>query len=121
VRASLALYLAALLTLCPLLCGAAEFGQGAHRHGVSGGCSNDSSSPDRCPEEGDNCICQGAVPADNVRHTGSDAVGLAQLVDAILHAPLRPIAHLTCEGIPTGLAGWGDALAVRAFLQNFRC
>ena len=52
-----------LLTLCPILCGAKEFGHGAHSHGTADGASP-GSAPDQCPEDGDNCICQGAVQVD---------------------------------------------------------
>ncbi len=38
-----------------------------------------------------------------------------------LSTPLTSLSqHLTAEGTPTGLAALGDALSVRAFLQNFR-
>jgi hypothetical protein len=40
---------------------------------------------------------------------------------ASLPTPLISLSqHLTAEGAPTGLAALGDALSVRAFLQNFR-
>ena len=116
-------FLAGLLMLCPILCGAKEFGHGAHRHGASDGATNDPSAPDHCPEDGDNCICQGAVQLDEVRTPDQnfDALGVPTLLDLSFPTPQHPIAHLTWGGSPTGLAGWGDATAVRSFLQNFRC
>jgi hypothetical protein len=121
VRAIAALLLTGLLVLCPILCGAEEFGHGAHRHGSSESASHDPSAPGQCPEEGDNCICQGAVVSVDVRVPDADALGLPLLLGMLVHTPHHPLAHLTWDGSPTGLAGWGDSHAVRAFLQNFRC
>src|SRR4051812_13243725 len=117
VRSTVALTLAILITLCPFLCGAAEFGQGTHRHDVTEGTSHDSSAPDQCPEEGDNCICQGAVQADCVRFVG-DAAGFCLVIDLLLPSASQSLAHMTREGSTTGLASWGNAHAVRSFLQN---
>ncbi|AGA26429.1 hypothetical protein [Singulisphaera acidiphila] len=120
-RSILATFLAILITLCPLLCGAAEFGQGAHRHDVSGSPSHDSSAPDQCPEEGDNCICQGAVQADHIRFLGAHATGHSIIVGLLLPTPLHLLFSLSQKGASTGLGRWGNALAVRSFLQNYRC
>jgi hypothetical protein len=120
VRAFFSLLLIALLALCPILCGAREFGHGAHRHGSSSGTSPDP-APGQCPEDGDNCICQGAVQVDHVRIDGSDFLTSPLLLASFAHTPLHPVAHLTWDGSPTGLASWGDAGTVRSLLQNFRC
>jgi hypothetical protein len=118
VRTFVALFLIGLLSFCPVLCGAAETDHGAHGHGASDG----PSAPSHCPEDSDNCICQGAVIQSGDHHvSGHDAFGLPLHFIAIGHTPSHPIAHLTWDGFPTGLAGWGDALTVRALLQNFRC
>ena len=117
-------FLSALLTVliltCPLLCGAAEAGHVTHReHPVS------SPAPGHCPEDADNCICQGAVQSADVRVPGVDAISSPLpphgLVGVLDHAPAHSLAHLTSDGTPTGLAGWGDAVTVRAYLQNFGC
>jgi hypothetical protein len=120
VRVILSGVLAGLLILCPILCGAKEFGHGARPHATADGASPDS-APDPCPEDGDNCICQGAVQVDSLRGHDSDIFDLPLLFLAIVHTPLHPASHLTSQGSPTGLAGWGDANTVRSFLQNFRC
>jgi hypothetical protein len=121
VRTLAAFSLIGLLTLCPLICGAEEIAGGAHRHRPAGGPAGN--APSHCPEEGDNCICQGAIPLDEVRTPAQDsgAIGLRPLLGPCAQIPRHPIAHLTWSGSPTGLAGWGDAVAVRSFLQNFRC
>lgn len=114
-----------LLLACPFLCGADEIGHRArHEHASSGsqGDAGDANVPDSCPGSSDNCVCRGAVPATDLR---------ADLADFDASAPLflaQPLLfasflhhHLSWKGSPTGLAGWGDALTVRAFLQNYRC
>ena len=121
VRTLATLSLIGLLMLCPLICGAEEIAHGARLHGATNGPSGD--SPSHCPEEGDNCICQGAVQLDDIRSSDQDsgAVSLPPLFHISFLTPLHPIAHLTWNGSPTGLAGWGGSLAVQAFLQIFRC
>jgi hypothetical protein len=118
VRSFSILALIGFLALCPLICGAGEIGHPSHQLG-----SSDSPSPSHCPEEGDNCICQGAVQGDHFRvpDLGSEAIGPFLFLDRSNDLLLHPLAHLTSDGSPTGLAGWGDAHAVRAFLQNYRC
>jgi len=118
VRSLSALALIGLLALCPLICGAGEMAHPGHGHGPPA-----SSVPSHCPEEGDNCICQGAVRPGHVRtpDPGSEAAGLPLVPDLSVHTPLEAFAHLTCDGSPAGLAGRGGAQAVRAFLQNYRC
>jgi hypothetical protein len=109
----------ALLTFCPILCGAEELGHGAHQEGRAETPSHH--GPGECPEEVDNCICQGAVQAGDVRMPDAGIARLGLTLVLIVHTPLHPAAHLTCDGSPTGLAGWGNAQAVRSVLQNFRC
>lgn len=120
---TLAVYsLVVLVMLCPVLCGAAEVAYGLHQHGAADVSPDHATPPTHCPEEGDNCICQGAIQSSDVRVPGSfDAFGLLVPSLPLDRTPLHPIAHLTREGLPTGLAGWGSSLTVRAFLQNFRC
>lgn len=112
------------ILICPFLCGAAEAGHTAH-HLSGASVPRDHSAPDDCPEEGDNCICQGAIQSAEIRLPDLDVTssplplhGLAGLLD---HALSHSLAHLTCEGTPTGLAGWGNTITVRALLQDFRC
>jgi hypothetical protein len=119
VRTLVVLSLVGLLALCPVICDAGEVGGGAHRHGGAG------DSRSHCSAEGDNCICQGAVRLDEAPtlDQNPDAVGLPPLLGPALHAPSHPVALLTRGGggTPTGLARWGGPLAIRAFLQHFRC
>lgn len=115
--------LIALFALCPVLCGAEEGGCGQHHAGTADAQPEAPSAPAHCPEDGDNCICGGAVvqPADSLVHQADDFALPAFLSARDLgHTPAHPIAHLTWDGSSTGLAGWGDSLDVRAFLQNFR-
>lgn len=116
--------LTGLILACPFLCGTAEAGHVTHReHSASG--PADAPAPGHCPEESDDCICRGAVQSADVRVPGGDPIGfllpLHGLVGILDHAPAHSLAHLTSGGTPTGLAGWGDAVTVRALLQNFRC
>lgn len=119
-----ALLLTGLLLACPLLCGAAEASHVTHQeHPAS--VPADSPAPGHCPEDTDNCICRGAVPSADVRTPGIDAISsplpLHGLAGILSHAPAHWLAHMTSDGTPAGLAGWGDAIRVRAFLQVFRC
>ncbi len=111
------IFLIGLITLCPFVCGAEVVDSGAHRHAATG----HDSVPAHCPDDSDNCICQGAVQADPIRLANPDLfVQPILIADAIATtAPL--LAHLTCDGSPAGLASLGDERTVRAFLQNFRC
>lgn len=123
VRLIAALVLTGLIAACPVLCGADEVGHGMHAHDNGEATPSPHPSGGHCPDDGgDNCICQGAVQSADVRLPGSfDLIGLPLLSAALLHTPPHPLNHLTRAGTPTGLAGLGDSLAVRAFLQNFRC
>ena len=119
VRTFTAFFLIGLIAACPLLCGAVEIGHGTHGLETSSGVPGEPSAPGHCPQDGDDCICQGAVQADDARLPGAaDDFGLLL---PFAHTPPHPIAHLTRDGSPTGLAALGDSSTVRAFLQNFRC
>ena len=124
VRSFASMLLIGSILACPFLCGAAEAGHAAHHLAAAAG-PRDHSAPDDCPQEGDNCICRGAVQSADVRLSGLDVTscplptrGLTGILD---HTPSHSLAHLTCGGTPTGLAGWGDTITVRALLQDFRC
>lgn len=112
--------LAGLLLACPFLCGADEIGHGA-QHDASSGDSGKGHAPDQCPEGSDNCVCRGAVQANDVRAVSHDTITVGLIYVCVPQPCLHPTAHhLTSDGSPSGLAGWGDALTVRAYLQNFR-
>lgn len=109
-----------LVLACPLLCGpcgAADIGHGSttsdgsgHEHGGNG-----------CPEDSDNCVCRGAIQSLETRSV-SPSTDLPSLVCLLapIDPPLPPDHHLTGTGGPTGLAGWGSSLTIRALLQNFQ-
>jgi len=67
--------------LCPLICGAEEIAHGARLHGATDGPSGD--SPSHCPEEGDNCICQGAVQLDDARTIATSFPGFVPLMNRL--------------------------------------
>lgn len=121
VRTVAALLLIGLVMFCPVLCGAVEVAHGPHRH--ADGAPGDSRAPEPCPEQGDNCICQGAVPSVDARLPGLlDVLGSPHF---LLGGPTTLPQHLACpvdtSGALHGLASWGDSVTVRAYLQNFRC
>jgi len=111
--------LATLIFACPFLCGADKLG-----HGVQCGCAagdEGRDGPDQCPEGGDSCVCQGAVQSADVRAVTPSCDAALPLYVFVPQPPLiHSPHHLTRDGAPTGLAGWGDSLNVRAYLQNFR-
>lgn len=118
-RGLLTALLAGLIFACPLLCGADEIGHGAqygHAAGDEGGDSHN-----QCPEGSDGCVCKGAVlSADMKAATTSQRVSPPLFILAPKLTVLPPPHHFTWNGAPTGLAGWGGSLTVRAYLQNFR-
>jgi hypothetical protein len=64
------------------------------------------------------------VRSADVRIPDSDSISF-QLprdgqVGILEHAPSHALARLTSDGTPTGLAGWGTAIRIRALLQDFR-
>lgn len=120
-RSLISTLLTGLLLACPFLCGADEIGHSA-QHETSSNDAGKDHAPDQCPEGSDNCVCRGAVQASDVRASTPDVEASAPLF--LWVPPLllgHPPYHLTCDGSPTGLASWGDALTIRALLQNFRC
>ena len=123
-RSCIALLLMGLIFACPFVCGLAEDACATNTHHVGGEQSGKPGSS-HCPEDGDDCICSGAVQSSDVRLPELDAVSQPflrlHLIGCLPHSPSHPLIHLTIDGTPTGLARWGDSLAVRAFLQNFRC
>jgi hypothetical protein len=141
VRTILVLSLSCTLTLCPFLCMAAEAGHGGRRHQAADGSiagilapvqgpeDGDDCCPEgddqSCPDEGDNCVCKGAVQSAGARVPGpNDSTFALPCGWFFLPADTPPhhlLSHLTLDGLPTGLAGWGDSRSVRALLQNFRC
>jgi hypothetical protein len=116
VRTVLAQLLAGLLTICPILCGAEEFGRGAHLHNRT----DPSSAPGHCAAEGDNCICQGAVASDAVREPVSEAF-MPSLLAALSYTLPHSSGTLALNGSATSPARWGGVRAVCSLLQNFRC
>lgn len=123
-RTFVTLLLTGLILACPFLCGAAEAGHATHGEHAAAGPVH-SPAPAHCPEGSDDCICRGAVQSADVRVPALDAVSvplpLHGMFGILDHAPSHSLAHLTSDGTPTGLGGWGDAATVRAVLQNFRC
>ena len=119
-RSLVSLVLIGLIIACPVLCGASEAYQYAHRHDSAQECPNESSPPVHCPQDGDDCICNGAVRAGDVKPTDLNFVGALLFIPVLSPTPPHPLPHLTQDGAPTGLAAWGDSLTVRALLQNFR-
>ena len=119
-RRLVSVLLTGLLLACPFLCGADEIGHST-RHEAASDAAGKDHAPDQCPEGGDNCVCRGAVQASDVRPDAPDSVAIGPLYVPLPQPRLAlPAHHLTQDGSPTGLAGWGDALTVRAYLQNFR-
>jgi hypothetical protein len=123
VRTCLSTFLAILIFACPLLCGAVEAGHGAPRENEAG-VPEDRHHSDDCPEDADNCVCQGALQSSDVRVPHSETTAAPFLPFGLFgglaaHPPHAP-AHLTPNGTPTGLSSWGDSTTIRALLQNFR-
>lgn len=112
-----------LVLTCPILCGPggpSEIGHGSECGGASGDpCRNDGGGG--CPEDRDNCVCRGAIQSVETRLDTTFTLATSSVfLIAAVDPPIPPRHHLTWAGEPTGLAGWGDALTVRAYLQNFR-
>lgn len=141
--------LVGILTICPVLCRTVEVAHASLR-GHATEVPTDAARPpcdlaqkgddccpadaddrvppggdDCCPEGGDNCICGGAVEAHGSQDLGPGTWGDSPCFDALpgvgSTAHTHAFVHLTSDGQPAGLASWGDALSVRARLQNFRC
>jgi hypothetical protein len=124
VRTLLTSFLIGMLLACPAMCRIVEV---AHQPGC--GEAQDEGSPawpapDPCRDECVSCICDGAVQADDARVP--DLASVSSPWDSISGPIACPLAvppghHLSHDGRSAGLAGWRDAVAVRALLQNFRC
>ncbi len=118
-RVVFATLLASLVFACPLICGGDEIGHGAQHDAASGG--GEEHAPDQCPDGADNCVCRGAVQANDARPNVQPDIMVGLLVDLTHRLVLAsPTRHLTPDGSPTGLASWGGSLTIRAYLQNFR-
>jgi hypothetical protein len=124
-RTLVSLFLAGLLLACPLLCRAAESGCCHESLGAAGESQEDSHAPPSCPDDAVSCICAGATQADDCRAAALAPPHSLPFLDGLffdLH-PAFPVSD-TRNPIPleppARLAAFGDALAVRAFLQNFR-
>jgi hypothetical protein len=117
--------LVCLLLACPFLCRAAETGCSHELSGASSGPQDDSRIPPSCPDDGVCCICAGATQTGEFRAADQTSPDLLPSLDGWF-LPLLPSPHifvtqyLALEEPPAGLAAFGDALAVRAFLQDFR-
>jgi len=117
--------LVCLLLACPFLCRAAEAGC---RHELSGESSqpqDDSHIPRSCPDDGVCCICAGAIQSGEYRAADLASPDLLPSFDGWF-VPLLPSPHIlvtkyrALEEPLVGLALFDNALAVRAFLQDFR-
>ena len=120
------LVLIGLLLLCPVICGAAEIGHGPGGHGTSADSREHAGEPESCPEDGDNCICQGAVRSVEVRvadHSAdaSDLPFLPHHFVIDLAIPRLTVASLAEERGVAASTGWHDARVLRAWLQCFLC
>lgn len=117
-RKLLVITLIGLLSFCPVLCGAAEVGHDAHGHGAS----QEPALPTHCPDEGDNCICQGALISSSDGYASSfDTIGVPLDLAELGQTLSRPFSDIIKGGPPAGPASWGDGLKVCALLQIFRC
>jgi hypothetical protein len=87
------------------------------------GSKDECPTPNPCSDGGTNCLCDGAVEGSYVRALAFDALALAEpfasLPPAVCELPSL-LDHLTEDSHPCGLIALGDALTVRALLQNFR-
>ena len=125
VRTTVTMLLICLLLACPFLCRAAETGCSHELSGASSGPQDDSHIPPSCPDDGVCCICAGATQTGEFRAADLASPDLLPCLDGWF-LPLLPSPHifvmryLALEESPVGLAVFGDALAVRAFLQDFR-
>src|SRR4051812_46494562 len=106
VRSFVALVLMGMILACPFLCGVGEDPCAAIPHHAGG--ATDGPSPGHCPEDGDDCICRGAVQPSEVRVPRLEGIGLRLdvlgLAAAPAHSPAHSLARLTPDGHPTGLA-----------------
>lgn len=117
------LLVGAILT-CPFICGAGEVDHGERGHDPVAGTRSDPGFPVHCPDEGGNCLCEGAVKPVEIKAD-------KQLLDfkspgfpCLADFAVRPTAGWA-DGLarlsPLAKLRRGDATSVRALLQNFRC
>ncbi len=118
-RTVLVLCLIHALSFCPAFCGTDEADHVTHPHQQQSGDSP--ATPVHCPEDGDGCICNGAIQTADVRLPDMDSIGLFLPVNLSDVSASHPPLSLTWNRATVGLTGWGDSNSVRSFLQNFRC
>lgn len=118
------LLLIGLIAACPIFCEAAESAQGLHQCQTDTTCGDHGvPSPLPCSDDGESCICSGAIQAADVRppEPGSPLSSLPIFALPALALPHPLFLHLTRDGAPTGLITFGDAGTVCALLQVYRC
>jgi hypothetical protein len=125
VRAIVSTLLVCLLLACPFLCRAAEAGCSHELSGATGEPRDDPHIPPSCPDDGVCCICAGATQTGEFRASDLTSPGFLACFDGwFLPLAVVPLSsgmrYPVLEKPPAGLALFGDGLAVRAFLQNFR-
>ncbi len=125
VRAIVTSLLVCLLLGCPFLCRAAEAGCSHELSGATGEPHDGSHIPPSCPDDGVCCICAGATQTGELRVGDLASPGFHACFDGwFLPLAVVPLSSGTrypaFDKPPAGLAIFGNALAVRAFLQNFR-
>jgi hypothetical protein len=125
VRAIVSKLLVCLLLACPYLCRAVEGGCSHELTTAADDPDDDSHIPPSCPNDGVCCICAGATQTGEFRAGDLASPGFLACVDGwsfpLAVVPLSSATRYPAlEKPPAGLAVFGDGLAVRAFLQNFR-
>jgi hypothetical protein len=123
-RTIASVYLTAFLVACPFVCGSSD--KGFDLNCPDSGCHTprDVDSPAHCPEEGGNCVCQGAIQRAQSypsleRVPASFVVDLPHvtLYSALLEAGFGAYSSRT----PFGLASSASSHRVCALLQRFDC
>jgi hypothetical protein len=108
-------WLTGILVFCPQFCGTDVSDQTAHHLDAA------HSEHGPAPTDADDCICQGAVPIDQVRVPDAGSIR-AKTPFLSLVPPVVPMFDQRDGDRATGeTSRWGSALASRAILQNFRC
>jgi hypothetical protein len=114
-RAILIAWLMGILIFCPQVCGTDVSDQAAHHLDA------EHSEHGPAPSDADDCICQGAVPIDQVRVPDAGSIRTKSPFLSLV-PPIAPLRDQHDSDRPTGeMSRWGTALASRAILQNFRC